>query len=60
VLAIVLSGLVAALIALPTSFLVFRLKGAYFAVGTWVVAEVFRLVLAQVKILAASRPKAGS
>jgi branched-chain amino acid transport system permease protein len=51
VLAIVLSGLVAALIALPTSFLVFRLKGAYFAVGTWVVAEVFRLVLAQVKIL---------
>jgi branched-chain amino acid transport system permease protein len=51
VLAIVLSGAVAALIALPTSFLVFRLKGAYFAVGTWVVAEVFRLLLAQVKIL---------
>jgi branched-chain amino acid transport system permease protein len=51
VLAIVLSGAVAALIALPTSFLVFRLKGAYFAVGTWVVAEVFRLILAQVKIL---------
>jgi branched-chain amino acid transport system permease protein len=51
VLAIVLSGAVAALIAWPTSFLVFRLKGAYFAVGTWVVAEVFRLVLAQVKIL---------
>jgi branched-chain amino acid transport system permease protein len=50
-LAIVLSGLIAALVALPTSFLVFRLKGAYFAVGTWVVAEVFRLVLAQVKIL---------
>ena len=51
VLAIVLSGAIAALIALPTSFLVFRLKGAYFAVGTWVVAEVFRLVLAQVKVL---------
>jgi branched-chain amino acid transport system permease protein len=51
VLGIVLSGAVAALIALPTSFLVFRLKGAYFAVGTWVVAEVFRLLLAQVKIL---------
>ena len=31
--------------------LVFRLNGAYFAVGTWVVAEVFRLVLAQVKSL---------
>jgi branched-chain amino acid transport system permease protein len=51
VLAIVLSGAVAALIAWPTSFLVFRLKGAYFAVGTWVVAEVFRLLLAQIKIL---------
>lgn len=51
VLAIVLSGAVAALVALPTSILVFRLKGAYFAVGTWVVAEVFRLLLAQVKIL---------
>ena len=49
--AIVLSGAIAALVALPTSFLVFRLKGAYFAVGTWVVAEVFRLVLAQVKVL---------
>jgi branched-chain amino acid transport system permease protein len=51
VIAILLSGLVAGLIALPTSLLVFRLKGAYFAVGTWVVAEVFRLLLAQVKIL---------
>ena len=50
-LSIVLSGAIAALIALPASFLVFRLKGAYFAVGTWVLAEVFRLVLAQVKIL---------
>jgi branched-chain amino acid transport system permease protein len=28
---------------------VFRLQGAYFAIGTWVVAEVFRLVLAQFK-----------
>jgi branched-chain amino acid transport system permease protein len=51
VLAVVLSGIVAALVAVPTSFLVFRLKGAYFAIGTWVVAEVFRLLLAQVKIL---------
>ena len=34
--------------------LVFRLKGAYFAVGTWVVAEVCRLVLAQVKTSAAA------
>jgi branched-chain amino acid transport system permease protein len=30
---------------------VFRLRGAYFAIGTWVVAEVFRLVFAQISVL---------
>jgi branched-chain amino acid transport system permease protein len=30
---------------------VFRLRGAYFAIGTWVVAEVYRLVFAQFKML---------
>ncbi|WP_119422324.1 branched-chain amino acid ABC transporter permease [Desertibaculum subflavum] len=49
--ALPLAGLAAALIALPTAFVVFRLRGAYFAIGTWVVAEVFRLVLAQVTAL---------
>ena len=29
-------------------FIVFRLRGAYFAIGTWVVAEVFRLCIALV------------
>ena len=29
----------------------FRLRGAYFAIGTWVVAEVYRLVFAQFKPL---------
>ena len=29
----------------------FRLRGAYFAIGTWVVAEVYRLVFAQIKQL---------
>ena len=38
-------------LAVPTALVVFRLQGAYFAIGTWVVAEVFRLVLAQVKPL---------
>ena len=33
------------------AFVVFRLRGAYFAIGTWVVAEVYRLVLAQFKQL---------
>jgi branched-chain amino acid transport system permease protein len=51
VIAIPLAGLGTALIALPTAFVVFRLRGPYFAIGTWVVAEVFRLLLAQFKSL---------
>ena len=50
-LAIPLAGLVSALFALPTAFIVFRLRGAYFAIGTWVVAEVYRLAFAQFKSL---------
>ena len=49
--AILLGGVVAAVLALPTALVVFRLRGAYFAIGTWVAAEVFRLILAQVKQL---------
>jgi branched-chain amino acid transport system permease protein len=51
IVAILLGGVVAAVLALPTALVVFRLRGAYFAIGTWVAAEVFRLVLAQVKQL---------
>ena len=50
-LAIPLAGAASALFALPTALVVFRLRGAYFAIGTWVVAEVYRLVFAQVKPL---------
>jgi branched-chain amino acid transport system permease protein len=50
-LAIVIAGLIAGLCAIPTALVVFRLRGAYFAIGTWVVAEVYRLVFAQVKQL---------
>jgi branched-chain amino acid transport system permease protein len=49
--AIVVSGVIAAAFALPTALVVFRLRGAYFAIGTWVVAEVYRLVFAQFKRL---------
>jgi branched-chain amino acid transport system permease protein len=49
--AVPIAGLVAVLLALPVGRLVFRLQGAYFAIGTWVVAEVFRLVAAQVTIM---------
>jgi branched-chain amino acid transport system permease protein len=50
-LAIPAAGLAAALISLPVAKLVFRLQGAYFAIGTWVVAEVFRLCFAQMTSL---------
>ena len=48
---ILLAGVVAGLVAIPAALIVFRLRGAYFAIGTWVVAEVCRLILAQVKQL---------
>ena len=51
IVAIVGAGLLGALIAIPVATLVFRLRGAYFAIGTWVVAEVFRLSFAQVSSL---------
>src|SRR5207248_10256825 len=35
--AIVMSGLIAAVLAVPTGLVVFRLRGPYFAIGTWVV-----------------------
>jgi branched-chain amino acid transport system permease protein len=48
-LAILLAGVVAAVLSVPTAFVVFRLQGAYFAIGTWVIAEVVRLLVAQWK-----------
>ena len=51
ILAIILSGIVAGAFAVPTAFVVFRLRGAYFAIGSWVVAEVYRLIFAQFKLL---------
>jgi branched-chain amino acid transport system permease protein len=44
--AVFLAGVVAVLFALPTAILVFRLRAGYFAIGTWVIAEVFRLLIA--------------
>lgn len=45
--AVPIAGIAAAIISVPISYLVFRLKGAYFAIGTWVVAEVFMLLASQ-------------
>ena len=49
--AVPMAALVAAVVAVPVAVLIFRLRGAYFAIGTWVVAEVFRLLFAQVSAL---------
>ena len=45
-LGVVVAGIVAAALSVPTATLVFRLRGGYFAIGTWVVAEVYRLLVA--------------
>lgn len=47
-LAIPIGALVAGAIAVPVSLVAFRLQGGYFAVGTWVIAEVFRLSFANI------------
>ncbi len=50
-LAIPLGGVMAALAAALTSALVFRMRGGYFAIGTWVLAEVFRIAFSNVSLL---------
>ena len=51
ILAVFLAGVIASLFAVPTAWIIFRLRGAYFAIGTWVVAEVYRLTFAQISAL---------
>lgn len=51
IVAILIAGPIGALVAIPVAMLIFRLRGAYFAVGTWVVAEVFRLLASQITVL---------
>ena len=51
VVAIAAAGVLGALVAVPVAALIFRLRGAYFAIGTWVMAEVFRLSFAQITAL---------
>ena len=52
-----IAGLIAGVLALPTAKIVFRLQGGYFAVGTWVVAEVYRLLIANASYLGGSSDK---
>lgn len=50
-LALPAAGVAAAIVAVPVAGLIFRLRGHYFAIGTWVIAEVFRLLASQVSAL---------
>ena len=52
-LALLLAGPFAGLMSIPVSFAVFRLRGAYFAIGTWVVSEVFSLFASLFLVLGA-------
>lgn len=43
--------LAGAIVSMPIAALLFRLRGAYFAIGSWVIAEVCRLGFAQIGAL---------
>ena len=49
--AVPLGALAAGAVALPVSYVAFRLQGGYFAIGTWVIAEVFRLSFANLSVV---------
>jgi branched-chain amino acid transport system permease protein len=49
--AVVIGAAVAGAIALPVSWIAFRLNGGYFAIGTWVISEVFRLTFANISAI---------
>jgi branched-chain amino acid transport system permease protein len=42
-----IAGVVCALLAIPLAAIAFRLQGGYFAIGTWVIAEIVRQVIIQ-------------
>jgi branched-chain amino acid transport system permease protein len=42
------AGVVAVLAAVPIALLLFRLRGPYFTIGSWVIAEIFQQVFLQV------------
>jgi branched-chain amino acid transport system permease protein len=41
----IIASIVVGVVAVPISFLAFRLRGGYFAIGTWVIAETLRLII---------------
>jgi len=47
--AVIFAAIGGAIIALPSAVLVVKLKGGYLAIGTWVIAEILRLIVANIK-----------
>jgi branched-chain amino acid transport system permease protein len=43
-----MAGVVGAALSIPIALLLFRLRGAYFTIGSWVVAEAFPYIFSQV------------
>jgi branched-chain amino acid transport system permease protein len=50
-LAIPIAAVFSGLVAIPVSQVAFRLNGGYFAIGTWVISEVFRLGVANISAI---------
>jgi len=46
-----LAALVTAVIAVPVTYLLFRLRGGYFSIATWVVADTAMLVIGTIAVL---------
>ena len=49
ILAVFLAGLLALAVALPIAPLIFRLRGGYFSIGTWVIAVVVQLIVSNIQ-----------
>jgi branched-chain amino acid transport system permease protein len=47
--AIIPAAIITSILAIPIGFIAFRLRGGYFAIGTWVLAEVVRLVIKSIR-----------
>lgn len=52
-LSVPLSAIAVAIVSVPVALVAFRLRGSYFAIGTWVIAEVVSLVILQQNSLGA-------
>jgi len=51
----IIASIIVGVIAVPISFLAFRLRGGYFAIGTWVIAETLRLIIIRFPSLGAGK-----